>query len=51
MDSLKIDRRKLFTQAEYAKYIGVTRGRVNQMIKENKLKVVEIRGAKLIYVK
>jgi DNA-binding XRE family transcriptional regulator len=38
----------LYTQSEYAKKIGVTRARVNQMIKENALKIVVVNGATLI---
>lgn len=49
MEVLKIDRTKLYTQSEYAKKIGVSRARVNHMIRDNKLKVVEIKGAKLVY--
>ena len=49
MEVLKIDRTKLFTQAEYAKKTGVSRARINHMVKANQLKVVEIQGAKLIY--
>ncbi len=48
MEALKVDRSKLYTQTEYAKKIGVSRGRVNQMITEGKLKVVKINGGKLI---
>lgn len=41
-------RQDLYTQAEYAKKIGLTPARVNQMIKEKRLKVVVINGATLI---
>jgi len=41
-------RKDLYTQSEYAKLIGVTRARVNQMIKENTLKIVLVNGATLI---
>ena len=41
-------RKDLYTQSEYAKKIGVTRSRVNQMIKEDLLKVVIVNGATLI---
>lgn len=41
-------RKDLYTQSEYAKKIGVTRSRVNQMIKENVLKIVVVNGATLI---
>lgn len=43
-------RQDLYTQSEYAKKIGVSRARVNQMIKEKQLKVVIIKGATLIKV-
>ena len=49
MEVLKVDRTKLYTQAQYAKKIGVSRARVNHMIKANLLKIVEIKGAKLVY--
>ena len=49
MEVLKIDRTKLFTQAEYARKLGVDRSRINHMIRDNKLKVIEIQGAKLVY--
>ena len=48
MTDEKVNIKKLITQAEYAKLKGVTRGRINQMIKEKKLQVVRIRGANLI---
>jgi len=41
-------RKDLYTQSEYAKLIGVSRARVNQMIKENALKIVLVNGATLI---
>lgn len=43
-------RQDLYTQSEYAKKIGVSRARVNQMIKEKLLKVVIIKGATLIKI-
>jgi len=43
-------RQDLYTQSEYAKKIGVTRARVNQMIKENILKIVVVNGATLIKI-
>ena len=43
--------KSLYTQSEYGKLIGQSRHRVNQLIKEGKLDVVEINGAKLIKVK
>jgi len=45
---MKEIRTDLYTQSEYARKIGVTHARVNQMIKEGKLKVVVIKGATLI---
>ena len=50
MEVLKVDRTKLYTQSEYAKKIGVSRSRVNHMITKGQLKVIEIKGAKLIYI-
>ena len=50
MEELKIDRTKLMTQAEYAKKVGLTRGAVNHMIRDKRVKTVEIQGATLIYL-
>jgi len=50
MESLKIDRSKLITQSEYAKLKGLTRQRINQLVKLKELKTVEIKGAILIYL-
>ena len=41
-------RKDIYTQSEYAKLIGVTRARVNQMIKEGNIKTLKINGATLI---
>lgn len=49
MDSLKVDRTKLFTQAEYARKKGVDRSRINHMIRDNQLTIVKIHGAVLVY--
>lgn len=38
----------LHTQSDYAKKIGKSRSRVCQMVKEGKLKIAVINGAKLI---
>jgi plasmid maintenance system antidote protein VapI len=46
----EMNAKNLKTQAEYARMIGVSRARVNQMINEKKLTVVYIGGAKLIWV-
>jgi len=43
-------RQDVYTQAEYAKMIGVTRARVNQMIKEGEVKILKVQGATLIKV-
>lgn len=48
MEALKIDRSKLITQSEYAKLKGVTRARINQMVKAKELNTVHIKGAVLI---
>ena len=49
MDTLKIDRTKLYTQSAYANKIRVSRARVNQMINEGILKTAIINGATLVY--
>ncbi len=41
-------RQDLFTQSEYAKRVGLSKGRINQMIKEGKLKLVKVNGTILI---
>ena len=43
-------RHDVYTQAEYAKKIGVSRARVNQMTKNGELKTLTINGATLIKV-
>lgn len=43
-------RQDIYTQSEYAKLIGVTRARVNQMIKEGNIKTLKINGATLVKV-
>lgn len=43
-------RKDLFTQSEYAKRIGVSRSRINQMVKNNELKTVTVNGAILIKI-
>lgn len=43
-------RKDLYTQSEYAKLIGCSQPRVNQMIKEGKLNTVHVNGAVLIKV-
>lgn len=50
MNNLKIDRTKLITQSEYAKLKGITRQRVSQLVKCKEINVIEIKGAKLIYL-
>ena len=40
----------VYTQAEYAKKIGVSRARVKQMAKNGELKTLTINGATLIKV-
>jgi hypothetical protein len=47
---LKIDQTRLRTQTEYAKERGISKARVNQLIKAGEIKIVEIKGATLIYV-
>lgn len=43
-------RKDLYTQSEYAKKIGVTRARVNQMVKAGELKTVTVNGGVLIKI-
>lgn len=45
MNEIRTD---LYTQAEYAKKVGLTPARINQMIKAKQLKVVVVNGATLI---
>ena len=47
---IKEIRKDLYTQSEYAKKIGLTRGRVNQMVKAGELKTVTVNGATLIKI-
>lgn len=47
---LKIDQTKLITQTEYAKLMKISKSKVSQMVSNNELKIVEIKGAKLIYL-
>jgi hypothetical protein len=49
MDSLKIDRSKLYTQTEYAKKVGLSKGRISQKVKAGELTTVKINGATLVY--
>ena len=41
-------RKDLYTQSEYAKLIGVSRARVNQMVKAGELKTVTVNGGILV---
>ena len=41
-------RHDLVTQSEYAKMIGVTRSRVNQMVKAGEVNTLSVKGAVLI---
>lgn len=44
-------RQDLYTQSEYAKLIGVSRARVNQMIKNGDLNTVTVNGGTLVKIK
>jgi len=46
----EMNAKNLMTQAEYARIKGISRARVCQMVKEKKLTVVYIHGARLIFV-
>ena len=48
METLKIDRTKLITQAKYADRKGVSRAYINAEIKRGNIKTVEIEGAVLV---
>lgn len=41
-------RKDLYTQAEYAKLKGVSRQRINQMIKSGDLTIVKVNGGILV---
>lgn len=47
---IKEIRQDVYTQSEYAKKIGVTRARVNQMIREGQVRILKVNGATLIKV-
>ena len=48
MENLKVDRTKLITQTEYAKKVGKSKGAINHMIRDKRIKFVEIQGATLV---
>ena len=48
LNPLKVDVTKLITQNEYAKKVGLTPQRINQMVKAKELKTITILGATLI---
>lgn len=50
LQPLKVDITKLATQSEYAKKLGVSRQRINQMVKSKEVKTVNILGATLIVI-
>jgi predicted transcriptional regulator len=50
MEFLKIDRTKLITQSEYARLKGLSKQRVNQLVKAKEIKTIEIKGATLIHL-
>jgi hypothetical protein len=50
MENIKVDRTKLITQAKYAKLIGLSRQRVNQMVKNKEVNTIVIKGAILIHL-
>ena len=47
---IKEIRQDLYTQSEYAKLKGITRARVNQLVKSGDLQTLTVRGATLIKV-
>lgn len=48
MESLKVDRTKLITPSEYAKKVGVTKAAVTKMMDTERVKVIQIKGGRLI---
>lgn len=48
MEHSIVDKSKLITQSEYAKMKGLTRQRINQLVKTKELNIISIKGAKLI---
>ncbi len=51
MESLKVDKTKLITQAEYAKLKKVSRAYINAEIKRGNIETVKIKGATLVLLK
>lgn len=47
---IKEIRHDLYTQSEYAKSKGITRARVNQLVKSGDLQTLTVKGATLIKV-
>ena len=43
-------RQDIYTQSEYAKLKGITRARVNQLVKAGELRTLTVKGATLIKV-
>ena len=43
-------RQDIYTQSEYAKLKGITRARVNQMVKAGEIPTLTVKGATLIKV-
>jgi excisionase family DNA binding protein len=41
-------RKDLYTQSEYAKLMGVSRSRINQLVKAGELKTVTVNGGILV---
>jgi hypothetical protein len=48
MDILKVDRTKLITQSEYGRLTGNSRQMVHHLVKNGKVKTVDIKGTTLI---
>ncbi len=45
---MKEVRQDLYTQTEWAKKVGLTKARINQLVKSGELKTVTINGAVLV---
>lgn len=48
METKTIDKSKLITQSEYAKIKGLSRQRINQLVKSGEIKTIKIQGAILV---
>lgn len=50
LQPLKVDRTKLMTQSAYARANKISKQRVHQLIKEDRIKTIKIEGAILVII-